>query len=206
MNIRRVRIVAAATLTIGLLIAACGSDEPAAKALSGYVLDPAPQVGDVSLPDASNDGADFRFAATDGHFLLVYFGYLSCPDICPTTLAEVRKAIGLLGDDGEKIELAMVTVDPERDTGEMVTKYVQSFVPAAHGLRTDDADALEAAATAFGASYSVVTNDDGSIDVGHSAVTYVVDPTGAVVLSWPYGIKAQPMADDLSILFDELGA
>ena len=206
MNIRRVRSVATAALALGLLLAACGSDETTQKMLSGYVLDPAPQVGDVTLPDASNGGADFHFTAPDGHFLLVYFGYLSCPDICPTTLAEVRKAIGLLGDDGSKIDLAMITVDPNRDTDEMVTKYVQSFVPTAHGLRTDDPAALQAAATAFGASYEVVTNTDGSIDVSHSAVTYVVDASGAVVLSWPYGIKAQPMADDLSILFDGIGA
>lgn len=195
-------VMMSAAVAVGAL-AACGSETAAPRALSGYVLDPAPVVGGLTLPEPSATDGEFTFVADDGHFLLVYFGYLSCPDICPTTLAEVRKALTLLGDDGDSVDLAMITVDPARDTDEMVTKYVQSFVPDAHGLRTDDDTVLRSVATAFGASYTVATDADGEIEVGHSAVTYVVDSRGEVVLAWPYGITAQVMADDLSILFDQ---
>lgn len=200
---RTPRLFTALAIAIALVVAACGSDT-APRTLSGYVLEPKPAVGGYTLPDASQGGAEFAFTAGEGRLLIVYFGYLSCPDICPTTLAEVRKALALLGDDSARVDLAMVTVDPARDTPELVTKYVQSFVAGAHGLRTDDDAVLRDVADAFGASYDVVTNADGSIDVSHSTATYVVDSNGEVVLAWPFGLKAQPMADDLSILFDGL--
>lgn len=205
-TVRPARLAVALFAAGAFVLAACGGSDDAPKALSGYVLDPAPSVGGFTLPDASHDGDEFAFTAGEGRFLLVYFGYLSCPDICPTTLAEVRKGLKLLGDDGSRVDLAMITVDPNRDTDELVTKYVQSFVDGAHALRTDDDTRLREVADAFGATYSVVTNSDGTIDVGHSAVTYVVDSNGTIVLSWPYGITAQSMADDLSILFDGLAS
>ncbi len=186
-------------------LAACGeerSDGSAAsgKTLSGYELTPAPSVAEYSLPDASASDADFPLKAPTGHLLVVYFGYMSCPDVCPTTLAELKKALGLLGDTATRVDVAMGTIDPGRDTGANLTKYVQSFVPTAHALRTDDQTVLEATTHAFGASYSVTTKPDGAIEVGHSASMYVVDATGTIVLTWPYGIKAASLADDIRIL------
>jgi len=184
------------------ILAACGGDDVAT--LSGYQLEPAPDVASIVLPDASQDGLDFEMRAEDGHLLLVYFGYMSCPDVCPTSLNEVRKALGRLGDDAERVDLAMVTVDPARDTGENLTLYVQGFVEGAHALRTDDPEVLDEAAVAFGASYSVEENDEGEIEVGHSASIYAVDPDGTVVLTWPYGLEADAIATDLRILLGDL--
>lgn len=184
-----------------LLVAACGGDD-APRTLSGYELDPRPSVGALSLPDASDGGADFPFVAADGRMLVVYFGYTSCPDVCPTTLAEVKKAFAKMGDEAEKVDVAMITIDPDRDTDEIVSQYVQSFLPSAHALRTTDQPALEATAAAFGASFSVETLPDGEIEVGHSAAMYVVDGSGEVVLTWPFGITADSIATDLEILFD----
>ena len=191
----------AAVATGALLFVACGSDTTS-KTLSGYELDPAPSVGALSLPEASNGDADFTFKAADGRLLIVYFGYTSCPDVCPTTLAEVKKSFKQLGDAADKVDVAMATIDPNRDTGEIITGYVQIFIPGAHALRSDDPAQLESVAAAFGASYSVTTAADGQIDVSHSAGMYVVDPSGTVVLTWPFGIPADGIATDLEILFD----
>lgn len=187
-----------------LLVTACGGDDPAPKSLSGYELQPAPSVAAIALPDGSDGDADFPMKADEGRFLIVYFGYTSCPDVCPTTLAEVKKAFAQIGDTANQVDVAMITIDPERDSDEILTGYVQSFLPDAHALRTEDADALQAAADAFGASFSVNTAEDGTVEVSHSAAMYVVDSTGSVVLTWPFGIPADGIADDLDILFDRM--
>lgn len=187
-----------------LLTAACGSDDAAPKSLSGYELQPAPSVAAIALPDGSDGDAEFSMKADEGRFLIVYFGYTSCPDVCPTTLAEVKKAFVQIGDTADRVDVAMITIDPERDSDEILTGYVQSFLPDAHALRTEDADALQAAADAFGASFSVNTAEDGTVEVSHSAAMYVVDSTGSVVLTWPFGIPADGIADDLDILFDRM--
>lgn len=197
---RPTHLMVAATFV--LLVAGCGADTPAT--LSGYELSPAPVVADLALPDASRDGAPFTMQADDGHLLLVYFGYLSCPDVCPTSLNEVRKAMNTLGDDARRVDLAMVTVDPGRDTGENLTLYVQGFVDGSHALRTDDPDQLLATAAAFGASYRVAENAEGEVEVSHSASIYAVDDTGTIVLTWPYGLESDAIAADISILLERL--
>lgn len=195
---RLTRSIAALALT-SLLLVACGENKEA-KLVSGYQLDPPPEVGALSLPDASADNADVAFTAAEGEYLVVYFGYTQCPDVCPTTLNEVKKALKAIGDDAEKVDVGMITIDPDRDGGELLTNYVQSFVPDAHAWRTDDDDLLEQVATTFGASFSVTTNAEGVIEVSHSGNLYVVDPAGTVVLQWPFGLQADAIATDLEIL------
>ncbi len=195
---RLTRSIAALALA-SLLLAACGDDK-AAKVLSGYQLDPPPAVGALSLPDASAGDADFTFTAGEGKYLVVYFGYTQCPDVCPTTLNEVKKALKAIGDGAQKVDVGMITIDPSRDDGDLLTHYVQSFVPGAHALRTEDDTLLQQVAKAFGASYSVTTNAEGVIDVSHSGNLYVVDPAGTVVLQWPFGLPADAIATDLEIL------
>ena len=157
-------------------------------------------MGGLTLPDASRGGTSFAMRPTAGDLLVVYFGYTSCPDVCPTTLADVRKAFRELGDDASRIEVAMATVDPERDTNEVITNYVRSFIPDAHGLRTEDDALLGTVAGAFGAVYSVTAAADGDIEVVHSGSVYVVDDQGRLRVTWPFGTKAEDMAGDLEIL------
>jgi protein SCO1/2 len=95
----------------------------------------------------------------------------------------------------------MVTIDPERDTARILTRYVRFFVPRAHALRTTDQERLRTAADAFGATYSVVEPPDGSQpEVSHSALVYVVNPQGRVVVAWPFGTTSEDMAHDLRVL------
>ncbi len=195
------RKLVAIVAVLGLLAGACSS-EP--EELSGFVRTPLPSVADIALPDGSNGGAPFQMVAPPGELLLVYFGYTECPDVCPTTLADVRKALRELGDDAEKITLAMETIDIERDTEEIITTYVQSFVPDAHGLRAPDDATLRAAADIFGADYSVVINDEGKYEVGHTAHTYAVNDEGLILVTWAFGTEAEVMAQDIRLLLKEM--
>ena len=191
-----------AALALLSLVAASCSSEP--EELSGYVRTPLPSVADVALPDGSNGGIPFRMVAPEGELLLVYFGFTACPDVCPTTLADVKKAFRELGDDAEKVNLALATIDIERDTEDVVTTYVQSFVPDAHGLRAPDDATLRAAADAFGADYSVVVDDEGEYEVGHTAHTYAVNDEGLILVTWTFGTEAEVMAQDIRLLLSEM--
>lgn len=159
-------------------------------------------VAGVSLPDVSNGGAPFEMIAPDGGVLVMYFGFTACPDVCPTTMADLRAALTELGDAADRVEVAMATVDPDRDSDEVITDYVQFFVPNAHALRTTDADELKAAADAFGVSYSVTTLADGTVDVGHSPFLYAVDAGGAIRATWAFGAEPGLIADDIAALLD----
>lgn len=196
----KLRSAALALITMALPLAACGSGT-ATNPIAGLQRDPAPVVGGLSLPDASADGADFALTADEGKFLIVYFGYTSCPDVCPTTLSEVKKAMARVGEQAKNVEVAMITVDPNRDSDELLTKYVQTFVKGGHALRTEDDTALQKVAKGFGSGYSVTTNAKGEVEVTHSGTLYLVDPAGTLVLEWPFGLKAKAIADDLVTLF-----
>ncbi|MBU1227301.1 MAG: SCO family protein [Actinobacteria bacterium] len=179
--------------------AACSS---APAELAGYTRTPAPHTADLSLPDASAGGEPFFLKAPEGNLLLVYLGYTACPDVCPTTLADIRTALADLGDAAGRVELAMITVDPQRDTGEILAGYVQSFVPDAHALRTEDDDLLSAVAFVLGAAYQVDVDDEGAVEVAHTAHIYVIDGRGDLVVTWPFGIDKADMTSDLRILLD----
>lgn len=184
-----------------LIVASCAAE----KTLAGIVRDPAPDVSQVVLPDVASNGEDFVTKADPGRLLLVYFGYTNCPDICPTTLADVRRSVADLGSDGEKIDLAMITVDPERDTPERLNAYAQTFFETAHALRTEDPERLTAAADAYGASFEVTLSLDDVIEVAHSAFLYVVDESGHIVVQWPFGTSSEDMENDLRLLAEEIG-
>jgi len=187
----------------------CGSDTTSAPAddptaLVGIVRDDPLVVRDVVLPDVTHDagGTPFAFAARPGELLVGYFGYTSCPDVCPTTLAHLASATEQLGDQGDRLQVAMVTVDPDRDTPERLAGYLGSFTDRGTALRTTDPAQLKAAEDAFGAQSQIVVGADGTIDVQHSATTYVIDENGVVLVEWPFGISAADMRHDLEILFD----
>ncbi len=185
-------------------IGACGDDEPA-RSLIGYAPTGRQSVVEVAMPDASHPDDDFRFRAEPGELLLVNFGYTSCPDVCPTTLSIVKSAKNQLGDDGDRVDLAIVSVDPARDTAEIMTKYVSRFVPGGHALRSDDPAQLAAAASAFGVTYSVTTAADGTIEVTHTGAMFAVDDAGEVVLTWPFGVTTDDVLGDLRILLAARG-
>ncbi|WKZ81779.1 MAG: SCO family protein [Acidimicrobiia bacterium] len=182
---------------LAVVLAACGGD-PYVPA--GAVREPAPVVAVAQVPD---DDGDFEFLADPGGLLIVYFGYTSCPDICPTSMSDLRGALAAVGDLADRIGVAMVTVDPERDSDEVIAAYVETFFPRGRGLRIDDSDLLAEVAGAFGAYYSVEEDDEGGVDVVHSAWLYVVDETGRLLLAWPFGTDRVDIAADIEHLIKE---
>ena len=157
-------------------------------------------VGALSLPDVSDGGTPFSFQADDGGVLIVYFGFTSCPDVCPTTLADLKTALSSIGDAASSVDVAMITVDPGRDTAEVLVDYVQWFIPDAHALRTDEQSVLDATGDAFGAEFSVVRTAAVGVEVLHTAYMYGVDDTGQVVQTWPFGADPEAIAADITTL------
>jgi protein SCO1/2 len=167
------------------------------------VRDPAPIVNTTSLPSLSDPGSEVAIEAAPGALQVVYFGYTNCPDVCPTTMADLTVALRKLDPaEAERIETVMVTIDPGRDLP-LLADYVRSFVPDAVAAGTDDEAVLAAAAEPFGVSYDVRTLDDGTIEVDHSPFLYVVDDQGQLLLSWPFGVSSDDIAADLRQLLAE---
>ncbi|WP_208026955.1 SCO family protein [Rhabdothermincola sediminis] len=207
-------LVGMIALALTTTLMSCGSDERAGPGrtdsteLLGITRATPLEVGSISLPDATvgGTGDTFRFRSAPGELLVVYFGYTSCPDVCPTTLADLRAARELLGGDGRRIDLAMITVDPERDAPERLSAYLASFADRYHAIRTTDLETLRAAEQAFGASSRVDRLPDGTVEVAHSATTYVVDTGGTVLVEWPFGTPPEDMAHDLRLLLEGASA
>jgi protein SCO1/2 len=174
----------------------------------GYHRLPAPFVGEAEFRDYSADasGTPYRPVAADDELLLFYFGYLSCPDVCPTTLADASQAIGRLpGELAERTSVAMATVDLERDEGPAVAKYLDVFVDRHHGLRSEDEASLQASTDLFGAMWEIEEHEPGATDyeVGHTAALYVIDDRGQIIWEFSFGSDDEAMAAALEDLFSE---
>ena len=203
----RLMTVVAGMLGAAALLAGCGGGEQQATGLKGFTRDPVPEVGGVSLPDVGPQGRGRKralVAAAPGDLLVVYFGFTSCPDICPTTLGDIRAALKRLpAGQRTRVEVALVTVDPERDTVTVMRNYVGHFFTRWRAYRTTDAEALQRAEKAFGARHSTTPRAGGGYDVVHSATTYVVDDRGRVLVEWPFGMPTRDIAADLSTILEE---
>ena len=139
--------------------------------------------------------ADFR-----GKVVVIFFGYTQCPDVCPTTLSAMVEVLKLLGNDGQKVQVLFVTVDPERDTRELLAAYVPQFHPSFIGL---NADLATTAATALEFKVFYQKQPGGSptsYSVDHSANSYVYDPQGRLRLFVKHGEIPERIAADIKLL------
>jgi protein SCO1/2 len=140
---------------------------------------------------------DFR-----GKVVAVFFGFTNCPDVCPTTLAAMRAVKEQLGADGDRLQVIFVTVDPERDTPELLSKYVTAFDPSFLGLHGSP-DAIAQTAKAFKVYFQKVpgkTPDSYTID--HTASTYLYDPQGRLRLFVRHGQSVAPIVADVRLLLE----
>ena len=155
---------------------------------------------DFSLQDPSGRTrtlADFR-----GKAVVIFFGYTQCPDVCPATLATLAQAMKDLGADADRVQVLFITVDPDRDTADLLSKYVPSFDPRFLGLR-GDADATARTAKEFKVLYQKVPGPTpGSYTMDHSAGSYVFDPKGRLRLFVSNAQGADVYAHDLRALLD----
>jgi protein SCO1 len=144
-----------------------------------------------------SDPAGRRVSLADqkGKAVLLAFGYTHCPDACPATLARLAEVRRLLGGDAQRMQVLFVTVDPERDAGPLLGRYVTAFDPTFIGLSGSD-DETDAVATAFHADYGLAKYQ-GEILVEHSIETYLIDPTGHTRVVIPYALSAREVADDV---------
>jgi protein SCO1 len=136
--------------------------------------------------------ADFR-----GKAVVLFFGFTHCPDICPTTLVDMAEVMKKLGEDAARVQVLFVTVDPERDTSQVLAKYVPAFDPSFLGL-SGDAAATQRAAKEFKIYYEKrAGSTPSSYTVDHSGQSYVIDPQGRLRLFVRHDRIAQDLADDL---------
>ncbi len=160
----------------------------------------------MQSPDTLNDftltGADGEVSLSDfrGKVTLLYFGYTFCPDVCPATMVELKKAMEELGSDGEDVQIVMVSVDPLRDTPEKLKEYVAHFHPSFIGLTGTDEE-IAAVAIPLGIFYE---KHEGSAKSGylidHTATVAVVDKDGYLRLIYPFDTAGEDIAKDLRYL------
>jgi protein SCO1/2 len=134
---------------------------------------------------------DFR-----GHPLLVFFGFTHCPDVCPTTLFEVSEIMRALGRDADRVRVAFITVDPERDTPAALKDYLSSFDPRLKAL-TGDEHAITAVAKAYRVYFKKIPLDKGGYTMDHTAIVYLMDKEGRFVAPFSLKRSAEVAADDL---------
>ena len=152
----------------------------------------------LSLPDL--EGRVRTLDDFKGKVTVLFFGYTQCPDVCPTTMAELAEVKKSLGADGDRVQGVFVTVDPERDTPEVLKNYVASFDPAFVALRGTP-EQTAAAAKEFKVFYAKVPGrNGGAYTMDHSAASFVFDPAGRVRLYVPYGGDQKKFAADLKQL------
>ncbi len=185
----------------GLFLAAC-SDKPAEGGadgtFSGIDITGADYATGFSLTD--HNGQPRTLADFKGKAVVIFFGFTQCPDVCPTSMSEMAQAKQLLGPDGDKFQGLFVSVDPERDTPEVMKAYMGSFDPSFLALYAPP-DQLPEVAKSFRIFYKKVDGKTPtSYTMDHSAGSYVYDAAGRVRLYHRYGTGAQALADDIKKL------
>jgi len=156
---------------------------------------------ELALPDA--DGRARTLADFRGKFVVLFFGFVHCPDVCPTKLMEIAEARRLLGPDGERVQGVFVTVDPERDTPEVLRAYMAKFDPSFIALR-GNAEQTRQVAREFRVFYAKAPGPTPtSYSIDHTAGSYVIDAQGRLRLFTRYGSGAAVLAHDLRLLLAE---
>lgn len=186
-------------LTAGFLTA-CSPDKPQFKSVD---LTGADYAQGFSLTD--QNGRVRTLKDFSGKVVLVFFGYTQCPDVCPTTMAEMAQVKQMLGPDGDRLQAIFITVDPERDTPEMLKGYMGNFDPTFLALRPTLAE-LPEVAKAFKIYYKKAEGKTpGSYSMDHSAGSYVFDGKGRIRLYSRYGAGAEALASDIKLLLKNSG-
>ena len=176
-------------------LAACSPDKPQFSAID---ITGAEYASDFNLTNHNGQPRSIKDFA--GKVVVVFFGFTQCPDVCPTALAELAEVKRMLGKDGDKLQGIFVTVDPERDTPEVLKAYMANFDPSFLALR-GTAEQLAAMAKDYKVYYKKVDGKTPtSYTMDHSAGSFVYDTQGRIRLYTRYGSGAQALADDIRLL------
>jgi protein SCO1/2 len=198
------------------LLASCGGSESSAAdsgaaaseqpvyqpPTEGTPIEPPRELMDFTLPN--QDGEPMSLSDLRGEPTLIYFGYTYCPDICPTTLADVRRAKRALDEQGIDVNVLMVSVDPGRDTAEVLNRYLSNFDEDFVGM-TADMQTMRQIGADYGLYVNKVEIEGTTADylIDHSAATYLVDSEGNLVMMYGYGIPPEVIAEDVQTLVEE---
>jgi protein SCO1/2 len=176
-------------------LSGCTDPKPAFKAVD---ITGADYAKELNLTD--QNGQVRKLKDFSGKLVVVFFGYTQCPDVCPTTMQELAEVKRLLGPDGDKLQAVFVTVDPERDTTELLKAYVENFDASFVALRPTQ-EQLPVIAKEFKIYFKRVEGKTPtSYTMDHSAGSYTFDTQGRVRLFNRYGMGAQALADDFKLL------
>lgn len=162
-----------------------------------------PVGGPLPLPDfelRATDGQPFRLSDVEGDIALIYFGYTFCPDVCPLTLTDVGKALAGL-EGREQVHFIFISVDPERDTPDVLERYVTAFDPSFIGL-SDDFAKVEVVMPDYGAfaEKEITSASAAGYLVNHTARVYLVGPQRELLLTYPFGFAPDALRSDLEHL------
>ena len=159
-----------------------------------------------AITGLDQEGRNFSLNALSGKVVLVFFGYTSCPDVCPTTLAEMRVLREALGDKADQVQVVYVSVDPERDTIARLKEYIPAFDPSFIGVHVNSID-LESIKQAYGVVaekvYYNAQDTAAGYSVDHTARLYLIGPRGRLVASFPYGTSVESIQKDVEYLLSE---
>ena len=147
-----------------------------------------PLGGDFTLTD--HNGQEFSLAQLRGKVVLLFFGYTSCPDVCPKELADLAMVFSRLGDKADKVQGLFVTVDPERDSQEVLKEYVSYFSSNIIGL-SGSAEEIDIVTRQYHTSYRLNKQQGKFYSVDHAANLYVIDTDGRLHTIVPYGFPVQ---------------
>ena len=192
---RRVRLGFLLALVLGTALP-CSAGQGAFR---GGAIEPPAPAPDFTLRTAA--GKPFRLSQQRGKVVVLYFGYTLCPDVCPTTLAQLADVKTQLGEAAAGLRVALVTVDPERDTPKRLRTYTTAFDPSFLGL-TGSTEALGKVWKAYGvfSEKKRVAGSPLGYLVDHSATTYIVDAEGQLRLTLPFGTPTDTLFHDLRLL------
>lgn len=180
-------------IAVCIALAACQPQKFNSVDITGSSIGP-----DFSLPD--HTGATRKLADFRGKVVVMFFGFMNCPDVCPTTLSDMAAVKKKLGRDGDRVQVIFVTLDPERDSAALLAQYVPAFDPTFLGLR-GSVEETAAVAKSFKIFYQKVPGADATkYTLDHTAASYVFDPEGRIRLFVRYGIAADLVAADIKRL------
>ena len=164
----------------------------------GSVIDPAVEAPNFAL--ISSQGGKYQLDTRKGQYVLIFFGYTFCPDVCPATLYEMKQIKNSLGEKAEKIDFVFITVDPDRDTQEQLKKYLESFDDSFYGL-TGDLDELEAVWKDYGVYREIqpLDNSAGYL-VDHTSRLYLVNSNNELMMTYLYETTLEDIVSDLNYL------
>lgn len=182
-------------LSLCLLITACSKKAP----FLSTDITGAPLGGELNLPDFH--GKVRQLADFEGKVIVLFFGFTHCPDICPTTLSDMTATMKKLGKQAKDVQVIFVSVDPERDTNQLLAQYVPSFYPSFLALRGTEAE-TQALAKRFKVYYQK-QGEGPYYTIDHSSGIYIFDKQGKLRLLVNYGAGEQVLSHDIQLLLNE---